>query len=316
MAHSAQSSSSLPTTSHHQLFPVTHASDKATPSDTNLQIITPLKTDGAAKSDQHNLMRVPSDQGSSALQHAIPLAINNPNKLVMVSPQVCKNSNQQTVDLTIKLVDPKILRTHEQVIKGRDVSVAKEIKELGVFTRPIIVAEYEQGKYGILDGHHRHQAALLLNLTSVPILIVPYINLNTTDSSSTQINQHDRSELVSLHPGASVDKNIGEFPKETVIGNFNKRKNFPRKSTAHALSLIPPLISISYKALSQRTLATIPETIEYNQQPIAKKGIETEINVKCPINDQAKTIGAAYEFYSTCTNDELTQNIFDITVSA
>ena len=71
----------------------------------------------------------------------------------------------------LKLVNLDKLRETEEHNSISALQLANRIKDLGLWTVPIAI---EYSTYGIMDGHHRFNAARLLNFTRVPCVLLDY----------------------------------------------------------------------------------------------------------------------------------------------
>ena len=72
----------------------------------------------------------------------------------------------------VQLVPVAWLKVHEEIKpKNRD-KLLEMTKKWGGYTKPLIV---DKRTGAILDGHHRHSIAVLLNLKRVPAVCVDYL---------------------------------------------------------------------------------------------------------------------------------------------
>ena len=91
----------------------------------------------------------------------------------------------------LRFLPPQTLRPHEETIDERLAVVIDLILCAQTWTRPICV---EAASLCIMDGHHRHLAALHLGLAVVPIVTFDYGEVLL--GSWTPGLRHDAAELV------------------------------------------------------------------------------------------------------------------------
>ncbi len=74
------------------------------------------------------------------------------------------------MSFTLEWLNPLDLKPHEDVIES---IVIENINMLKRFCKivPIVV---DRSSLTILDGHHRHQAAVILGLDKIPVVLVDY----------------------------------------------------------------------------------------------------------------------------------------------
>lgn len=93
--------------------------------------------------------------------------------------------------MTIKMLSPSSLKPTEQYDPSRVDTLFEKIKNEGIWQQPILI---ERNHSVIMDGHHRHQVAKRMNLTTIPCLIIsydsPYITV-TSRHSDKDINAED-----------------------------------------------------------------------------------------------------------------------------
>ena len=122
----------------------------------------------------------------------------------------------------IKEVRTELLVPHEQISYYRLTELLPDIARNGI-NIPIAVTEY-QGKYIILDGHHRWHIAKLLKLPYVPVAIFDYFH----------------EDLVVLDYKTREPLNKKQLLEKIVNGYI-----FPPKSTYHAIRYNGELVHIS-----------------------------------------------------------------------
>lgn len=104
---------------------------------------------------------------------------------------------------------PRSLRPHEHVSWIRVFELLIKFLRTGSFDHPILI---DAESRTILDGHHRHKVALILQLRSVPCYEVSYL-------SDTRITVSPRRDI--------------PVTKELVVTRARAGILFPRKSTRH-----------------------------------------------------------------------------------
>ncbi|MGB9637915.1 MAG: ParB/RepB/Spo0J family partition protein [bacterium] len=78
------------------------------------------------------------------------------------------------IELKVVDVDQLIIPPIQRELSESLVEKLKEsIQEIG-FIDPIDVVLNKEGKYEVINGQHRLQAAILLNLTKIPVFVFPY----------------------------------------------------------------------------------------------------------------------------------------------
>ena len=118
----------------------------------------------------------------------------------------------------LKLVNLDELCETEEHNSIRTIQLANRIKDLKVWTVPIAI---EFSTYGIMDGHHRFNAAKLLNFTRVPCVLLDY------KTSGVKLTSW-RTDW-----NASV---------EDIFLKMGQLKKFPYKTTRHVFD--PPIEEI------------------------------------------------------------------------
>lgn len=115
-----------------------------------------------------------------------------------------------------RLVPPSTLIPHEEIIPDRVTEVTNLIIREQNWTTPIYIERQSQC---IMDGHHRHVAALRLGLKLVPIVEFDY----------------DDVRLGSWREGQS-------FNPDEILERARNGALFPHKSTRH---VFPPIRAVS-----------------------------------------------------------------------
>ena len=122
----------------------------------------------------------------------------------------------------VQLVSIDWLKPHEE-IKIKNVEQLKKmtLKWKG-YTKPLLV---DQITGTILDGHHRYNVGLELNLRRLPVLLCDYIN--------------DEEVQVTTWPNCGLEI----LTKQDVINMALSESLFPPKTSRHLLSKdVPPIL--------------------------------------------------------------------------
>ena len=109
----------------------------------------------------------------------------------------------------LKLVSLDKLRETEEHNSISALQLANRIKDIGLWTVPIAI---EYSTHGIMDGHHRFNAARSLNFTRVPCVLLDY------KTSGVKLTSW-RTDW-----DASV---------EDIFTKIKQSKKFPYKTTRH-----------------------------------------------------------------------------------
>jgi L-serine kinase (ADP) len=110
---------------------------------------------------------------------------------------------------------PHSLKPHEHVSWLRVCTLAVQFLRTGIFDHPILI---DAESRTILDGHHRHKVALILNLRRVPCHEVAYLD----------------DESIAVTPRRHIP-----VSKESVVKCAATGMLFPRKSTRHNYPTAP-----------------------------------------------------------------------------
>ena len=123
--------------------------------------------------------------------------------------------------MKVDLVPVELLRPHEQTIDKKVNELEKMTHRWGAYVLPLVV---DKRTGVILDGHHRHQVALRLDLLSLPCVCVDYLADDTIE--------------LEVWPNSSIDN----LSKEDVINAGLSDTLFPPKTSRHRLSdHLPPI---------------------------------------------------------------------------
>ena len=131
-------------------------------------------------------------------------------------------------DESVTLVPVEWLKAHEEIrVRARD-KLLEMTKKWGGFTKPLVV---DKKTGSLLDGHHRHSVACLLNLDRIPAICVDYFL--------------DESIIVETWPNSELD----DISKKDVVEMSMSDKLYPPKTSRHIFSYDIPPIFISLDAL-------------------------------------------------------------------
>ena len=123
--------------------------------------------------------------------------------------------------MKVDLVPVELLRPHEQTIAKKVNQLEKMTHRWGAYVLPLVV---DKRTGVILDGHHRHQVALRLDLLSLPCVCVDYFS--------------DNSIEVEVWPNSNID----QISKEDVISAGLSERLYPPKTSRHRLpDHLPPI---------------------------------------------------------------------------
>ena len=117
----------------------------------------------------------------------------------------------------------EILRPHEQTIPKKVDELEKMTHRWKAYVLPLVV---DKNTGVILDGHHRHQVALRLDLQCLPCVLVDYMG--------------DSSVELGVWPNCGRDN----LSKHEVIEAGLRGELFPPKTSRHRLSDHLPPISV------------------------------------------------------------------------
>ena len=123
--------------------------------------------------------------------------------------------------MKVDLVPVELLRPHEQTIAKKVNQLEKMTHRWGAYVLPLVV---DKRTGVILDGHHRHQVALRLDLLSLPCVCVDYFA--------------DNSIELEVWPNSNID----QISKEDVISAGLSERLYPPKTSRHRLpDHLPPI---------------------------------------------------------------------------
>ncbi len=125
--------------------------------------------------------------------------------------------------MKVELVPVEILRPHEQTIQKKVDELERMTHRWKAYVLPLVV---DNNTGVILDGHHRHQVALRLNLKCLPCVLVDYLG--------------DDSVEIDVWPNCGRDS----VSKEEVIQAGLEDALFEPKTSRHRLSDHLPPISV------------------------------------------------------------------------
>ena len=127
-----------------------------------------------------------------------------------------------------ELVDIAHLRPHEHIRPQRVEEMERKIYTNNYFHKPLLV---DRTTMTILDGHHRYNAGLRLGLTSVPAIVVDYLE---DESISVEAWYPQKRHSVS---------------KQDVLAAAIGSKLMPPKSSRHAISTAMPQLQVPLSKL-------------------------------------------------------------------
>lgn len=130
--------------------------------------------------------------------------------------------------MQVDLVPVDFLRPHELTIQKKVDELEKMTHRWRAYVLPLVI---DRNTGVILDGHHRHQVALRLNLKCIPCVQVDY--------------QEDNSVELDVWPNCGRDS----ITKEEVIQAGMLAELFEPKTSRHRLSDHLPPISVSLERL-------------------------------------------------------------------
>ena len=127
------------------------------------------------------------------------------------------------------MVPMEILRPHEETIPKKVEELERMTHRWKAYVLPLVI---DRNTGVILDGHHRHQVALRLNLKCLPCVLVDYLG--------------DESVELDVWPSCGKDS----ITKEEVVQAGLQEELFPPKTSRHRLSDHLPPISMPLTRLS------------------------------------------------------------------
>ena len=131
--------------------------------------------------------------------------------------------------MKVELVPMEILRPHEETIPKKVEELERMTHRWKAYVLPLVI---DRNTGVILDGHHRHQVALRLNLKCLPCVLVNYLG--------------DESVELDVWPSCGRDS----ITKEEVVQAGLQEELFPPKTSRHRLSDHLPPISMPLTRLS------------------------------------------------------------------
>jgi len=123
----------------------------------------------------------------------------------------------------------EILRPHEETIPKKVEELERMTHRWKAYVLPLVI---DRNTGVILDGHHRHQVALRLDLQCLPCVLVDYLG--------------DESVELDVWPNCGRDS----ITKEEVVQAGLQEELFPPKTSRHRLSDHLPPISMPLTRLS------------------------------------------------------------------
>lgn len=136
---------------------------------------------------------------------------------------------RQPKKLTVQLASIKWLKAHEHVVSWERVEgLRRATVRWDAYLEPLLV---DAVTGAILDGHHRYHVGLQLNLKSVPVVLVNYLE--------------DETITVEVWPSSGRDS----LTKQEVIEMSLSDSLFPPKTSRHTFSDDLPPISVPLERL-------------------------------------------------------------------
>ncbi|CAI8159704.1 MAG: Uncharacterised protein [Methanobacteriota archaeon] len=121
----------------------------------------------------------------------------------------------------VQLVPLSWLKPHEEIKPRNRDKLLDMTKRWKGYTKPLLV---DSVTGAILDGHHRHSIAEILELKRVPVILLDYLS--------------DDEITVSVWPGSGLDT----LSKQEVIDMSLSSELFPPKTSKHTISGdLPPI---------------------------------------------------------------------------
>ena len=127
-----------------------------------------------------------------------------------------------------ELVDIAHLRPHEHIRPQRVEEMYRKIYTNNYFHKPLLV---DRTTMTILDGHHRYNAGLRLGLTSVPAIVVDYL-------------EDEAISVEAWHP-----REPRSVSKQDVLAAATGSDLMPPKSTRHAITTAIPRLRVPLSKL-------------------------------------------------------------------
>tara|TARA_X000001036_G_scaffold26806_1_gene22305 strand:+ start:283 stop:690 length:408 start_codon:yes stop_codon:yes gene_type:complete len=127
-----------------------------------------------------------------------------------------------------ELVDIAHLRPHEHIRPHRVEEMYQKIHTNNYFHKPLLV---DRTTMTILDGHHRYNASLRLGLTSVPAIVVDYL-------------EDEAISVEAWHP-----REPRSVSKQDVLAAATGSDLMPPKSTRHAITTAIPRLRVPLSKL-------------------------------------------------------------------
>ena len=102
----------------------------------------------------------------------------------------------------------------EEHFENKAISLAEEIKKTNIWTVPIAV---EINTNGIMDGHHRFNAAKILELRRVPCVFLSYLK------DDVILSAWPANKDITIYDFFDVIKQNKKFPPKTTRHIFNQK---------------------------------------------------------------------------------------------
>ena len=121
------------------------------------------------------------------------------------------------------------LKTHEEIKSKKVVKLFEMTKKWGAQRKPVVI---DSSTGVILDGHHRHEVAVQLNLEKIAVIKVDYLD-------DEKIKVESRNQILPL-----------VISKSEVIKMGLSEQNYPAKTTKHIFDFEVPDIWINLEDLT------------------------------------------------------------------
>ena len=121
------------------------------------------------------------------------------------------------------------LKTHEEIKSKKVVKLFEMTKKWGAQRKPVVI---DSSTGVILDGHHRHEVAVQLNLGKIAVMKVDYLD-------DEKIKVESRNQNLPL-----------VISKSEVIKMGLSEQNYPAKTTKHIFDFEVPDIWINLEDLT------------------------------------------------------------------
>ena len=129
----------------------------------------------------------------------------------------------------VKTIRLDFLKTHEEIKSKKVVKLFEMTKKWGAQRKPVVI---DSSTGVILDGHHRHEVAVQLNLEKIAVIKVDYLD-------DEKIKVESRNQNLPL-----------VISKSEVIKMGLSEQDYPAKTTKHIFDFEVPDIWINLEDLT------------------------------------------------------------------